>query len=503
MERPVLECVVRSAELKLFAKAVQCLSRIGEELFLVASEDTLALRTVNQARTAYGCFNFRIEFFDQYSATPTLRRAATKEDQDEDEEEDDNLRCKVQAKACLAVFKSMGNIDRSVERCRITFDVEECHLVFVLSCRHDIKKTYRLNFEECETLQALFDKEACPNTLTVATGVLLDCLDNFQSGLEELSLKVSEEKITLSNKADDPDPDKQSSVLRTKLSLDPMEFVNYAISKPGEVAFCMKEFKAVLAYCDFDSKVVSLFFDENRAPVICSTSGTGYQADFVFATRYETQRDEGPVSSAPVRSSGADTPHQERQQPQHHHRSLHSSNSSPRDAPGPAAAVPVPRAAPPARAQAIHTPSRKSALATSSGVPSQQDTPPAAPRSHVPMASFEAQSQHPPHSAQKPLVGQSSAPSAKKLDAKEYNSDLWDEGDSARENSDSSDDEENGEYVAATPPASPKRTKGLFTYATPAESQHQPSQFSATTGREASQDPGSPNLLVEDSEDDD
>lgn len=51
------------------------------------------------------------------------------------------------------VFKSVSNIEKSVESCDIQLNEDECRLVFQLKCRHGILKTHQLTFQECETLQ--------------------------------------------------------------------------------------------------------------------------------------------------------------------------------------------------------------------------------------------------------------------------------------------------------------------------------------------------------------
>ena len=56
----------------------------------------------------------------------------------------------------ILVFKSLSNIDKSVESCDINLNEEDCRLVFQLKCRHGIVKTHQLTFQECESLQASF-----------------------------------------------------------------------------------------------------------------------------------------------------------------------------------------------------------------------------------------------------------------------------------------------------------------------------------------------------------
>jgi hypothetical protein len=57
------------------------------------------------------------------------------------------------SQCCSQVFRSLGTIERNVEQCRIKLDEVDSQLVFKLMCKHGIVKTYRLHFEESESLQ--------------------------------------------------------------------------------------------------------------------------------------------------------------------------------------------------------------------------------------------------------------------------------------------------------------------------------------------------------------
>ena len=59
--------VQNSLFLTVFGRAIHCLGRIGEELFLEQQSDGVAIKTMNSAGSAMASFLFYREFFDDYA----------------------------------------------------------------------------------------------------------------------------------------------------------------------------------------------------------------------------------------------------------------------------------------------------------------------------------------------------------------------------------------------------------------------------------------------------
>jgi hypothetical protein len=118
-----------------------------------------------------------------------------------------------------------------VEKCTLRLDEVEQRLVFELLCKHGIKKLYKLAFEECEALQAVYSKDDVPNKLVgkqanpnihsinacthrmtnqshtssfLATPKkILDCINNFHTQLDEISLIVAKDSVKIKSYVDD------------------------------------------------------------------------------------------------------------------------------------------------------------------------------------------------------------------------------------------------------------------------------------------------------------
>ncbi|XP_033098644.1 cell cycle checkpoint control protein RAD9A-like [Anneissia japonica] len=285
-----MKCVIPGANVKIFGRAIHCLARIGDELYIEPLEEGLALRTVNTSRSAYACFIFSPNFFSEYNDGCGQYQSNSGDD--------DAFRCRITMKSCLAVFKSLSSIEKSVERCKIELSIQEARMVFQLYCKHGIVKTYNLTYQETETLQAVFSKDLCPNKIVANSRILSDTVSNFQTSLEEVSLNVTPEVISFKNYVDDePDP---SKVMHTEMSLNPEEFQNYCIGVDTEVTFCLKELRAILSFSDATSLPLSIHFETTGKPIVfCIESEEVVDASFVLATLAD------PVPSQSSQSYGS------------------------------------------------------------------------------------------------------------------------------------------------------------------------------------------------------
>lgn len=266
-----MRCVMVRESVKVFARAIHCLAKIGFEVYLEPHKTGLSLRTVNSARSAYSCFIFHKDFFLSFDDGITESTS------------EDGVKCKLSAKSCLAVFKSPSVIARVVDRCTIKLNDPEEQLTFILLCKHGILKTYNLSYQECESLQAIFTKDLSPNLINVQPRILNDVVVNFQNNQEEISFTVTPQKMVVSNYIDE-NQDK-AKVISTQMILVSEEFEKFQIGVDTEVTFCLKEFKALILFAETLDQNVSIHFESSGKPIVFSLNGDlTFEANFVFAT---------------------------------------------------------------------------------------------------------------------------------------------------------------------------------------------------------------------------
>lgn len=272
-----MRCVIAGNSVKLFARAIHCLAKIGEEIYLEPLTKGLSLRTVNSSRSAYACFLFLLNFFQSYD--DGLHNISGSENTPPE----DILKCKLSVKSFLSVFKSLSTVEKIVDRCSIKMDLEKATLTFLLYCRHGITKTYNLSYQDCESLQAVFTKDLCPNVITAQPRIFSEVVMNFQNTQEEITLTVCPQHMKVTNYVDDePDPEK---VIRTEMVLVQEEFDKYQIGVDTEVTFCLKELKGILTFAESSGQPMDIYFEYGGKPIVFSlNSDATFEANFVLAT---------------------------------------------------------------------------------------------------------------------------------------------------------------------------------------------------------------------------
>nr|XP_057919730.1 cell cycle checkpoint control protein RAD9A isoform X2 [Doryrhamphus excisus] len=271
---PEMDCVVTGGNVKVFAKAIHSLSRIGDELYVEPQENGLALRSVNSSRSAYACFLFAPLFFSRY--TIPIGNV---------------FRCKMAIKSVQAVFRSLASLEKTVEKCHIELDEQKDRLTFTLHCKHGLLKTHNLSFQDSESLQAVFDKDSCANIFRANPRLLVDAVVHFPPSLEEVTLSVNNERVWLRNYMDE----EQSKAMLTELCLVSEEFDHFAIQTHNSITFCLKELRGLLLFAESTGLPVSVYFDE---------AGSILEGNFVLATlsddaRTTTRRERTPPPPPP------------------------------------------------------------------------------------------------------------------------------------------------------------------------------------------------------------
>ncbi|XP_070485071.1 cell cycle checkpoint control protein RAD9B isoform X3 [Equus przewalskii] len=270
----MLKCGMGGSQVKVFGKAIQALSRVSDELWLDPSEKGLALRSVNSCRSAYGCVLFSPVFFQQYQWSTSVKM--------NDNDTISNLNCKLGMKSILPIFKCLNSLERNVESCKIFTRSDKCKVVIQFFCRHGIKRTHNVCFQESQPLQVIFEKSTCSNTLMIQPRVLAEAIVLFTSSQEEVTLAVTPFNVCIKS-SNEESMDLTSSV-HSEMFVGPDEFDFFQIGVDTEITFCFKELKGMLIFSEATHAPISIHFDFPGKPMALSIDDMLLEANFILAT---------------------------------------------------------------------------------------------------------------------------------------------------------------------------------------------------------------------------
>ena len=175
-----------SSNIKVFAKSVLTLSKLGDEIYIEPTPNSLTIRAVNASRSAFARISFNASFFTHFEAE-LFRNGNNKtlDDSEMSRSDETSFKCKIPAKSLLSIFKNINSLEKNVEKCSITvkhvpisqdtaankvydFDstmltrmLNENHeeqlydtkFLIILNCKYGMRKTFILSISDCENLQ--------------------------------------------------------------------------------------------------------------------------------------------------------------------------------------------------------------------------------------------------------------------------------------------------------------------------------------------------------------
>ncbi|CAH2259778.1 jg24336 [Pararge aegeria aegeria] len=266
-----MKCHVPGPNVKVLGRTIHALARFGDELYLESLPDSILLRTLNAAESAYAMIKFNKNFFSHFN----YNFYST--------EDNEGLKCKISMKSALNAFKSPTHMDKQVENLEIKLDPESSKLIFQLKCKHGIVKTYYVSILDCKAMQAVYTKDLVPNRIISSPRILSEALGNFQISDDQVTLEATNQSLILRNYVD-ANID-LTKIIRTQISLKPSEFDSYTIGDETTITFTLKEFRALLAFTEALNLPLQLHFETTGRPAVFIVhNGTTFEAHFVLAT---------------------------------------------------------------------------------------------------------------------------------------------------------------------------------------------------------------------------
>jgi cell cycle checkpoint control protein RAD9A len=249
-----MQCVVPATNTKAFVKAMHMLQKVGDEAVIETLKDSVVFRALSPSQSSYAYVVFQREFFAAFDITETRLR-----------------KCSVNLKLCANALKSLSN----TEHFSMALDFEASLLVFDFKNPAGMRRRYEYAFEEqTNVLQADFAKETSLNQIVGRPRFLRECVDLFHGSLEEITLEAGQHALCMKSYIDDRD-EAVKQLLHTEYVIVAQEFERFQVQQRREnvkVTFCLREFKAMLAFCEALEHNIHVFFDAPGHPICLSNS---------------------------------------------------------------------------------------------------------------------------------------------------------------------------------------------------------------------------------------
>ncbi|KAI5890530.1 uncharacterized protein SCHCODRAFT_02632118 [Schizophyllum commune H4-8] len=279
--------------LRIFTKALFCLSKYGEELSLQATNDTLSLSATNSAKSAYCRLKYDKQFFSRYNI-------ARPPDQPLDYEPE--VLGQLTARSLLSILKHR-TVEKTVERCEFSIvdgdqqedagedhDALESKLIIKLYCKHGIVKTHRvLMLTPTSMLAPSMPDAALESRLTIGPRGLKYIIEHFpmpRGAKSDPSLiwNFGDADVEVKSLESSLDPKAHGQVM-TEMTISVEEFDIYDIvDLPITISFHLREFNSTIAFAESMGLPLDLHFTDAAAPLFIDIEGDCFDSLFVIST---------------------------------------------------------------------------------------------------------------------------------------------------------------------------------------------------------------------------
>ncbi|XP_025837664.1 cell cycle checkpoint control protein RAD9A isoform X4 [Agrilus planipennis] len=182
-----MNCTIPAGNLKVLTKSLQTLSKIGDELYIEVTKESLLFRSINANKTAFCSFKFFNTFFTSFEVA----------DIDSESDENPKLARKIQMKAILAIFKPLHK-DKNLAFCHVELQYESIVIIFKIQYKFDVTVLHKVHLLDMEFWQVNYPNDSM-NQVTGTGHCFSQVLSNFQLNNDDLGLEVMHHKVVMRN----------------------------------------------------------------------------------------------------------------------------------------------------------------------------------------------------------------------------------------------------------------------------------------------------------------
>jgi len=236
-----MEAKCNAVKTRHLAKVFQFLSRVGEDVYLIAKQNSLELQSMSVGETALAQISFAVNsFFSSYKFDKeTMQKHQEELTQSMSARIYNNgqLRARMNVKHLLMAFRLLQDIKEFT----IVVRVDLARFCFVVEQENGIQRTYKFGIGQTEDGMLDFDPDQRSpiSRLICHPNAFLDSLKHLSAKQSEVRLHLEEEKAVLESELEDGPS--------TTLCIQQDDFAEWnTIDENGFwISFTVKEFKAI------------------------------------------------------------------------------------------------------------------------------------------------------------------------------------------------------------------------------------------------------------------
>ncbi|CAB65808.1 DNA repair protein rad9 [Schizosaccharomyces pombe] len=310
-----MEFTVSNVNLRDLARIFTNLSRIDDAVNWEINKNQIEITCLNSSRSGFSMVTLKKAFFDKYIFQPDsvlLTGLMTP-----------TIRIRTQVKPILSVFRnkifdfiptvvttnskngygseSASRKDVIVENVQISISTgSECRIIFKFLCKHGVIKTYKISYEQTQTLHAVFDKSLSHNNFQINSKILKDLTEHFGQRTEELTIQPLQERVLLTSFTEEVvhNRDILKQPTQTTVSIDGKEFERVALNEGVSVTLSLREFRAAVILAEALGSSICAYYGVPGKPILLTFAkgkNSEIEAQFILATVVGS--DEQEVSS--------------------------------------------------------------------------------------------------------------------------------------------------------------------------------------------------------------
>lgn len=287
-----MNCIIPGPNLKIFAKALQALAKIGDDLYVEATKEQVSLITLNLRKTVCVHFNLLDIFFSNYEVDIT-----------QIDDKSEGVSCKIHMKTLLPLFKGT-HLEKKLDYVKLEYDNNSDFIIFKMKYKSDdILMTHHLHLIEPEKLTIDISPDSGCNNIVTTSTFFNQLLNMFSNSDDEILFEITKEKAVIRNYYVGA-PVRSKSV-RSQVSPNGSEFSVFRINLETTINFSLKPFRTAIQFAEGFNLNISLNFEQGGKPLCVVMKNPTFGMNFMIATINPHNENQSiATSSIPARITG-------------------------------------------------------------------------------------------------------------------------------------------------------------------------------------------------------